>query len=200
MNRTIPLALLLLSAAAADAPGQSLWRQGRANYVPLVADNRAHGVGDIITIVVDEQQDVNNTENVKLEKDSNASAAIPTFTPYQEIADEVFPIEWSYQREFEGKADFRKQGDFSTLLTATVVDVHPNGNLVIEGRRKIVLDGEEKWMTVSGVVRPFDVQPENTVRSALVANATVTYQSCGPLARTTRPGWLEKILDFLWPF
>ncbi len=188
--------LLPASAAAAD----SLWQKGKKNHVALIADNRAHRVGDIITIVVDEQQDVSNKETLKTDKSNDAKAEIPVFTPDQDTADEFFPIEWNYDRSFEGKADFDKQGKFATLITAAVVDVQPNGNLVIEGRRKVVLDGEEKWMTVTGVVRAFDVANDNTVKSALVANAAVTYESCGPLARQTESGWLERFLDFIWPF
>lgn len=191
---------LLVPLAAPAAEAQSLWHKGKARHVALVADNRAHKIGDVITIVIDERQKVSNKENVKMEKSSSARAEIPTFTPDQELADEFFPIEWKYDRDFEGKGDFNKQGDFSTRITATVIDVQPNGNLVVEGKRKVVMDKEEKWMTVTGTVRSFDVETDNTVSSTLVANAAVTYQSCGPMARTTRPGWLEVALDFFWPF
>lgn len=201
--RHIPLTLLILAALPILAPvaeSQSLWQKGRRNHVALLADNRAHMVGDVITIVVDEQQKVSNKENVKLEKTSSAKAEIPAFTPDQKLVDEFFPIEWNYDREFEGKGNFDKQGDFATRITATVIDVQPNGNLIVEGKRKVVIDKEEKWMTITGTVRSFDVETNNTVSSTLVANARVTYESCGPLARTTKPGWLEVVLDFFWPF
>ena len=202
MQRTsFTLALLTaLFVFQSSAAAQSLWQKGRRNHVALVADNRAHRVGDVITIVVDEQQKVSNKENVKLEKSSTARAEIPTFTPDQELANKIFPIEWNYQRDFEGKGNFDKQGDFATRITATVIDMQPNGNLIVEGKRKVVIDKEEKWMTITGTVRSFDVESNNTVSSTLVANARVTYESCGPLARTTKPGWLEVILDFMWPF
>jgi len=200
-STTLTLALLAaLFALENSAASQSLWQKGRRNHVALVADNRAHRVGDVVTIVVDERQKVSNKENVKLEKTSKAKAEIPSFTPDQELADEIFPIEWNYEREFEGKGNFDKQGDFATRITATVIDIQPNGNLIVEGKRKVVLDKEEKWMTITGTVRSFDVESDNTVSSTLVANARVTYESCGPLARTTKPGWLEVLLDFFWPF
>lgn len=194
------LALVAALAALPAASAESLWRKGRARHVALVADNRAHRVGDIVTIVVDEQQKVSNKEQVKTSKSSSANAEIPTFTPDQKLTDEFFPIQWAYQRDFDGKADYDKQGAFTARISATVIDVQPNGNLVVEGRRKVVLDGEEKWMTVTGMVRALDVTGANTVASSLVANATVQYQSCGTLAPTTRRGWLETALDFLWPF
>ncbi|MBI4880475.1 MAG: flagellar basal body L-ring protein FlgH [Planctomycetes bacterium] len=200
VTRLVFLLFLAVLLPATGVAAESLWQKGKKNHVSLIADNRAHRVGDIVTIVVDEQQDVSNKETLKTDKSNDAKAEIPVFTPDQDAADEFFPIEWNYDSSFEGKADFDKQGKFATLITAAVVDVQPNGNLVIEGRRKVVLDGEEKWMTVTGMVRSFDVANDNTVKSALVANATVTYESCGPLARQTEAGWLERFLDFIWPF
>ena len=71
---------------------------------------------------------------------------------------------------------------------------------LIQGRRKVSIDGEEKWMTVSGVVRAFDVDSANTVSSHLIANASVTYKSSGRLAQNTKRGWLDTVLDYVWPF
>lgn len=192
------LALLVAFPAAADA--QSLWQKGRKRHVALVADNRAHRLGDIVTIVIDESQKVENKENVNTSKATSASASVTSFTPEPELANDWLPVEWDSSRTFGGTADFKKEGTFESRVTATVIDVQPNGNLVIEGRRKVEIDGEEKWMTVSGTVRSFDVESDNTVRSELVANATVTYQSCGALAENTEKGWFEKIIDFIWPF
>lgn len=203
--RTIaPLAAVLLLAAPA-ASAQSLWQKGKATqnrqyHSALVSDNRAMTVGDVVTIVINEQQKVRNKENVKTEKSSQVAADGAVFQPEQSLADEVLPINWDIQRDFEGKADFDKEGTFTTKISASVIDVQPNGNLVVQGRRKVVIDGEEKWMTVSGVVRAFDVAADNTVSSHLVANATVKYESSGRLAQNTKRGWFDTILDYLWPF
>lgn len=199
------LALLLLFCAAQPAGAQSLWQKGqktqnRQYHSSLVSDNRAMSVGDVVTIVIDERQKVRNNEKVKTEKSSEVQAEVESFKPDQSLADQVLPIKWDVQRDFEGKADYDKQGEFTTRITASVIDVQPNGNLVIQGRRKVVIDGEEKWMTVSGVVRAFDVASDNTVASHLVANATVEYESAGRLAQNTKRGWFDTILDYLWPF
>lgn len=194
----VPLALVLAAPAAADA--QSLWQKGRKRHVALVADNRAHRLGDIVTIVIDESQKVENKENVNTSKSTGASASVTSFTPAPDLADDWLPVEWDSNRTFDGTADFKKEGTFETRVTATVIDLQPNGNLVVEGRRKVTIDGEQKWMTVSGTIRSYDVESDNTVRSELVANATVTYESCGTLTASTEKGWFEKIVDFLWPF
>lgn len=200
MKIAITALFTLLTVAPDDATAQSLWQKGKQRHVNFVADNRAMKIGDVVTIVIDERQSVRNNEKVKTEKSSDVNASVTSFTPEQSLAEKVLPIEWTAQRDFEGKADFDKQGSFTTNISASVIDVQPNGNLVVQGRRKVILDGEEKWMTVSGVVRQFDVSNDNTVESFLVANATVKYESSGRLAQNTKRGWFDTILDYLWPF
>jgi len=205
MRLTTIITTLILASAAIPADAQSLWQKGKTTqnrqyHSSLLSDNRAMTVGDVVTIVINEQQQVLNNENVKTEKSSQIAADGATFQPEQQIVDELLPINWDVQRDFEGKANFNKQGSFSTRISASVIDVHPNGNLVVQGRRKVVIDGEEKWMTVSGVVRAFDVDSSNNVASHLVANATVTYKSSGRLAQNTKRGWLDSFLDYVWPF
>lgn len=198
--RLLLVTLALVATAPAPADAQSLWQKGRKKHVALVADNRAHRLGDIVTIVIDETQKVENKENVNTSKTTGASASVTSFTPAPDLAKDWLPVEWDSNRTFGGTADFKKEGTFETRITATVIDTQPNGNLVVEGRRKVTIDGEEKWMTVSGTVRSFDVESDNTVKSELVANATVTYVSCGALATNTEKGWFEKIVDWIWPF
>ncbi len=206
--RTLILVGLAVLATGSASSAQSLWQQGRAHHVALIADNRARDVGDIITIVVDESQNVKNDEKVKLDKSSDAKAEFTSLPAanqlpgktLQDYFTKYFPDEWHSTRTFDAKNAYEKKGDFTTQLTATVIDVQPNGNLVVEGRRKVTIDGEEKWMTITGLVRSFDVDRENSVPSALVANASVRYESCGPLQRNVEKGWFETVIDFLWPF
>lgn len=200
MNRLLLVPAAVLLALVPAAAGQSLYKKGKRNHAPLISDNRARAVGDVVTVVIDEDQTVENSENVKQDESSSAKADVTTFTPAPDLPGEILPVEWSSERSYAGQADFKKKGNFETRITAVVTDVMPNGNLVVEGRRKVVLDGEEKWMTLSGVVRPFDIDAENTVKSELVANATITYESSGPLAQATKKGWFERLIDWLWPF
>jgi flagellar L-ring protein FlgH len=206
---------ILLAVIAFDRPAaaDSLWQRGRANPVSLICDNRARRVGDIVTIVIDERQRLKQGENTKTEKSSSATSELE-FRPAAALTGEIndiidgfenplhdlLPIEFTSDRDFEGKADVNKEGSFTTQITALVIDVQPNGNLVLEGRRRVTLDGEEKWMTVTGVARGFDVKTDNTIESALIANANVNYSSAGPLARNTERGWLDSFIDYIWPF
>jgi flagellar L-ring protein FlgH len=203
MKRVPLLVSFLVVAAAFDAPAsaQSLWQRGYANRTSLISDNRARRIGDVISILVSEKQDVKADEKNNLSKSTSTKADVKSVPASAKTAvGKVFPLEWTSDRSLDSKNDYEKKGLYQTTISATVVDVQPNGNLVVEGRRKVTIDGEEKWMTLTGVVRTIDVTAANAVRSDQVANATLKYESCGPLARNTKRGWFEAIIDFIWPF
>lgn len=201
-SRCFVIALALVATLVWDsvASAQSLYQRGRKNHVSLISDNRAHRVGDILTILVSEHSKVEDDAEAKFDKSSAAKAEITSFQPYPDIAKDVLPMEWSSSRTFDGKAEVDREGKFDTRITATVIDVQPNGNLVVEGKRRVILDGEERFMTITGIVRPLDVTAGNSIASELVANGTVTYEACGPLSRSTKKNWFERIVDIVWPF
>ena len=121
-----------------------------------------------------------------------------TFPPTRSIRCQASPA--TSDRQFNGEAKYDKEGSFETRLSVIVIDVQPNGNLVVEGRRRIVIDRESKCIRVTGIVRPYDVTTANSIYSWQVANASVAYEGNGPLTRTTNRGFLGELLDLVWPF
>lgn len=192
----IVLALVLVCAPAA---GQSLWRL-HGPQPPLVGDTTARRVGDIVTIIIDESQRIRNNEQSQFDKEVTLDAALTNFDVLPRAFEPLPAVEASSLREFDGTGRYDKEGSFETQLSAVVVDVLPNGNLVIEGRRHVIMDRETKTMKLAGIVRPFDITPQNTVMSSQVANASVSYEGQGPLTRSTNRGWLSSLLDVVWPF
>ncbi len=106
--------------------------------------------------------------------------------------------------DFKGEAKQEKKGKFTARLTAVVVDALPNGNMVIRGRREIRVDKQVKTIEFSGVVRRYDITPDNTVESKLVADAKVSYTGTGPATETTNRvglgGVIHSAIVWLWPF
>jgi flagellar L-ring protein precursor FlgH len=198
MSRHLLLAAALACAAAA-APAQNLWSPER-RLTPLIADVTARGIGDLLTILVVEQQTVKNKEATELKRDASLDAALTNLDLAPQAFNTLPGVAGSATRDFKGDAKYDKEGSFSTVLTAQVIDVQPNGNLVLEGRRTVIIDGETKTMRVTGVVRRYDVTANNTVRSTQVANASVAYEGSGTLTNATNRGWLGDLLDFVWPF
>lgn len=193
------LALVFVAALAAASPAQSIWNADRP-MPALASDLVARGLGDLLTILVVEQQTVKNKEATELKKSSDLNAQLTNFDVLPEAFNTLPAASGSSGRNFKGDAKYDKEGSFSTTLTVAVIDVQPNGNLVVEGRRTIVIDGEKKTMRITGVVRRYDVSSANTVRSTQVANASIAYEGEGVLTKSTNRGWLGELLDFVWPF
>ena len=85
-------------------------------------------------------------------------------------------------------------------ISARVIQVLPNGNLVVRGSREITVNYEKQYIIVQGVVRPEDISPENTVLSTYIADAKIDYTGKGDLSRQQRQGWLSRLIDVIWPF
>ncbi|MHC4945807.1 MAG: flagellar basal body L-ring protein FlgH [Planctomycetota bacterium] len=181
------------------AAAQSLWDDDGPN-ANLIADNVAKKKGDIITIIIKESQKVEDKQEVKLEQDSTLDSVLESFNISSNTFNPLPDFIQETTKDFEGKSDYNKENAFEARITAQVIDVMPNGNLVIEGNRNIFMDDEEKKIKITGTVRPLDVTPDNTVLSSKVCDARVSYDGEGTLSRNTEKGWLDTILDFIWPF
>ena len=178
---------------------QSLWNPERPQPA-FFADTTARSVGDILTILISETQKIKNQEKSTFDKDSSLDAALTDFKVLPTAFNPLPSVRGSSTREFEGDAKYDKTGSFETQLSVVVIDVLPNGNMLIEGRRRVIIDRETKTMRLTGLVRPFDVSGLNTVHSSQVANASIAYEGKGPLTDATNRGWLGDLLDKVWPF
>jgi flagellar L-ring protein precursor FlgH len=191
--------LALCCALALSAGAQSLWNPDRPSP-SLFADTTARSVGDVLTIVISEKQVVKNKEDTELGKTSTLDAALTNFDVLPDAFEPLPAVAGSSDRQFDAEAKYDKENQFETRLSVIVIDVQPNGNLVVEGRRRVIMDKESKCMRVTGIVRPYDVTNANSVYSWQVANASVAYEGNGPLTRTTNRGFLGELLDLIWPF
>lgn len=198
---------LALSVAAGAANAQA--RRGSI-YNPdlgpqgLVANKTAARIGDLITVVIEESQDVKNEETSDLQKATDLNYALENFDVKPNAFSVLPALEASSSDNFKGTANYKKKGTFTARLTAVVVDTLPNGNLVVNGRREIRIDQEVKVIEFSGIVRRYDIRADNSVTSELVANAKVGYTGSGPLTKSTNRyglgGWIHDALGWIWPF
>lgn len=197
------LLIVLATSAFAQARRGSIYDPDQGPY-GLVANKTAARLGDLVTVVISESQDVKNEESSDLKKETDLRYAIENFDIAPEAFNVLPALQASSDDEFKGTANYKKKGTFTARLTAVVVDTLPNGNLVVNGRREIRIDQEVKVIEFSGVVRRYDIQPDNTITSELVANAKVAYTGSGPLTKSTNRyglgGWLHDALAWLWPF
>lgn len=202
---TFAVCFWIAAAPGALAQGRTgsiydAWR-GPIGYA---GDKTARQVGDIVTVLISESQDLKNEEKTGLQKANNLNYELLNFNIKPNTFNTLPGIQSNSGDNFQGTANYEKKGNFQARLAAIVVDRLPNGNLVVKGRREIRIDQEKKLIEFSGIVRRYDVKPDNTIESELVADARVTYYGRGPLTNATnRIGigrWFKTTLDWLWPF
>lgn len=198
----LALPLLASQPAAQGRPG-SIYdpAQGPIN---MIADKTARRPGDLITVLIVENQEVKNEETSQLRRATTLDYALDSFDIKPGTFSVLPRLAASSQDDFNGTANVEKNGEFTARITAMVMDMLPNGNLVIKGRREIRIDAETKVIEFSGVVRRFDVRADNTILSELVADARVSYAGEGHLTdTTTRRGLgslIHRAIIWLWPF
>jgi flagellar L-ring protein precursor FlgH len=197
----LAVSILCSSACGAD----SIWDRRDQRYAFLFRDNRARSVGDLLTVIIREATDIDHREERELEKRTKAGGlfklAGESASPGGSSSVSAdFDTSTTSERTFDGSAEFTSEREFADRITVTVVDVLPNGNLLIQGRRRRLIAGEVRTLVVSGIVRPSDISPRNTIESSYIANFAVKYEGKGEESSYSRQGWLGRLINRIWPF
>ena len=168
--------------------------------VKLFADHRAFQVGDTLTVQVVESAVAYKKAQTKTSKTSTASGGVDKFFGL-DLTDKIpTSFSTSTNNSFQGKGETTRSEKLVTTFAVQVVQVLPNGNLVVEGRRDLVVNNERRYMILRGIVRPEDISTNNVVLSTDIANAEIVYSGKGVVADKQKPGWFIRILDNVWPF
>jgi len=165
---------------------------------PLFEDRRARFVGDIITINIAEKVQASKKSGTTSERTQSISAGIPTLdgVPFKGLSN--LNISANDSNKFNGKGENSSTADFTSTITVTVIEVLPNGNLLVSGEKQIGLKQGEEFIRFSGVVNPNTITTANTVTSTQVADARIEYKANGFLDDSQVMGWLGKFfLTFL---
>lgn len=172
----------------------------------MVADKRATSPGDILTILVQENNTSSKDANTKTSKATGIDAAIQAFLYSPEASGllthngKMPSIKVNAAQNFEGGGKISNAERITARIAVRVTDTLPNGNLVIEGTRQIAFSGETQDAILRGVVRSEDVAANNTVFSYNVADATIKYISKGTITDNQRKGWFTRIWEKVTPF
>jgi flagellar L-ring protein precursor FlgH len=194
------MAFVLFSQACSQAG--SIWAKREKNMKDLYADDVARQIGDILTIKITEDSKVDNKAKRDLKKEVDKSTTFNGELNIDHILPSIpgFTMEAESTNELKSKADFKDERSFTDQVTVVVVDVLPNGNLVVMGTRSRDIAGDVQIIEVSGIVRPSDIAFDNTVKSEQVADFRIVSKNSGVAEPYTRTGWLGGIFDIIWPF
>jgi flagellar L-ring protein precursor FlgH len=199
-HKKILLAVTLLTACHFNSHAQSLWRADSVR--PMFADKRAMAVGDVLTIIVSESTAVTKNNATQTEKQSSWQAAVTSFLfpGFLQFKGTTPAVNYTSDLKHTGSGTINNSQSIVTQVAVRVIDVLPNGCLVIEGKRETSFGGERQTVVLHGVVRPEDVGSGNTVADANIADATIQILGKGSVSDATKKGWFTRILDKVNPF
>lgn len=169
----------------------------------LFEDIKARRVGDLITIILEEKTNASKNATTNASKSSTNSMLPPTLfgNGVSLLGQDIFNNSFSSDGSFAGSGDSAQSNSLSGNITVTVAQVLPNGNMLVKGEKLLTLNQGSEVVRISGLVRPADVTPQNTVISTQIANARITYGGNGIVADSNRAGWLTRFFHSgLWPF
>jgi flagellar L-ring protein precursor FlgH len=172
----------------------------------LFTDVRSFGIGDLITVRVMEASAAERSTSTQLERDSEFQSGFDLAGGLANIAKHnptIDPTKLLYQNtrnRHRGGGTTRRKDKITFLVTAAVRQVLANGDLFIEGDRIVKVNDEEHHFYVSGVARPADVGPNNSISSTLLGEAEIEFFGEGVLSRKANQGWFGAALDWIWPF
>jgi len=205
MLKVEPLSTAPRAARTTPTPG-SIWPGENAKN-SLFADAKARYVNDILTILIEEDAEGGNKATTNTGRNTSTATGISALLGLdQSVLDRnanlggKISVGGSSTNSLKGTGDTSRGGKLDARLSARVVNVMENGNLIIEGKRQLTVNAEDQYLVITGIVRPEDITTENTVRSRYIADARIIYTGEGVINDKMRPGWLTRIVDWVWPF
>ena len=184
----------VVEAPAARSTG-SLYSAGRSTAC-LTCDHRARALGDLVVVRVEERADASRGASTELSREGGVRAGLDSFLSLISSQE----VKAGLESTFRGGGATSRSERLQATVTALVRKVLPNGTLFIEGHRALLVNGEEHHFYISGVIRPTDVGPDNSVPSSLIADAQIEFTGRGVVSDKQRPGWLHRGLDYISPF
>ena len=181
----------------------SLWRNGSRSFFK---DQRAHQIGDLLTVTVNITDQANFANETQRNLTGSENSAITDFLGAKALspqAQKFLPgslLTANGSSQYDGKGTIQRQESLQTNIAAVVTQVLPNGNLVVEGKQEIRVNFEIRELIVAGIVRPEDIQSDNTIESSKIAQARIAYGGRGQINDVQQPRYGSQVMDVLLPF
>jgi flagellar L-ring protein precursor FlgH len=197
-----PVQMPMPAAQPASYNPNSLWRNGSRAFFK---DQRAHQVGDILTVQVNITDKAIIANETQRSRDTKEDSGIDNFfgktkVPVMNAAVPTRIFTSDSTTQMDGKGSVNRSEALQTNVAAVVTQVLPNGNLVVEGRQEIRVNYEIRELIVAGIVRPEDIQSDNTIDSTKIAQARIAYGGRGQITDVQQPRYGQQVLDVVLPF
>ena len=183
----------------------TIWA-GETTGNSLFTDRRAKRVNDVVTIVVVENATGGNNANTETSRDTTTTAGITSLLGFEQDLKNILRsgaslnVGGTSSNSLKGTGKTSRDGNLTATISAKVTNVLPNGNFLIEGRRQVTVNAEDQYLILTGIIRPDDIATDNTILSQYIADAKIVYAGKGVVDDKMRPGWLTRLVDWVWPF
>jgi flagellar L-ring protein precursor FlgH len=171
--------------------------------IALFENSVARRVGDTLTIRLNERTNASKSSSTTTKKSSSADLTGPTIAgrPVTVNGTEVLKMGTDNNTQFDGEGDSSQSNRLEGEVSVTVAERLPNGNLLVRGQKWIAINQGKEYVRIQGIVRPIDIDPDNSISSLKVADAMISYGGKGVLADANSPGLLARFFNFSWlPF
>ena len=200
-----PISMPMPAPVRVERSPNSRWRAGSRAFFK---DLRAGQVGDILTVQVTIADTVALANNISRARNNGETANLTKFLGYETALDAIFPetvaptslVNGASTSTVTGTGTINRTDTVNAKVAAIVVQVLPNGNLVIEGRQETRVNAEIRELSVTGIVRPEDITTSNTINYQQIAEARLAYGGRGTLTQVQTPRYGQQIYDILFPF
>jgi len=166
----------------------------------LFEDRRARYAGDTMTIVIAETTNASTKSNTNVSKASNISASVPTVSGLPGKSLQGITLAAETSNTMAGKGDAAANNVFTGNIAVTVIEVMPNGNLLVSGEKQVAIGHGTEYIRLSGVVNPYFISAANTISSSNVADARIEYKESGAISEAQVMGWLARFFLSTLPF
>ncbi len=193
-----------LAANSSPPAYGSLWKR---NQTSLFAANKANRVGDILTVLIYERASAKKEAETSTDRSSSAALGIPRLFGIETSIANRNPnldpsqlISASSETGFQGTGSTSRDEQLSATLTTRVVEELEGGLFRIQGSKTVKVNQEDQLIRLSGIVRPADINTDNTIDSKYILDARIEYLGKGVISEKQSPGWLVRLIDSVWPF
>ncbi len=200
-----PVSLPMPSPKNAHPQKNSLWAADRTTFFK---DQRANDVGDIITVVIEIDDEAELENETSRSRNSNESAALPGALGYEQALDRILPeavdptnlIDLDSDSNHTGTGSVEREEEVNVQLAALVTQILPNGNMVIHGSQEVLVNFEKRILQIDGVIRPEDISVRNTISYEQIAEARIVYGGEGQITDVQQPRYGQQLYDVVFPF
>src|ERR1700730_8694463 len=196
-----PVQMPMPKPEAVSYNANSLWRNGSRSFFK---DQRAHQIGDLLTVTVNITDQANFANETQRSRKVTEDSGITAFLGSNLLTGtNILPgrlLTADANSSADGKGSIQRQETLQTNIAAVVTQLLPNGNLVVEGKQEVRVNFEKRELIVAGIVRPEDIQSDNTIDSSKIAQARISYGGRGQIMEVAQPRYGSQVMDVLLPF